>query len=171
MLRTIGLNVSVGQKATPAGDYTKSGPSSITDILGAHRHVCFGPTTDMIATAATVVVAAAVGLSGHFAGGVQHVAWKPLALVALAIFPAITTAFNGIRADADLVQPVERSALATVALTRLRRALKQSALNYDRVAAAATRVSLLMGDELSEWRFMLENRRLRQSRRPEWRRR
>jgi hypothetical protein len=123
------------------------------------------------ALAATVAVAAAVGITAHFVGGTQNVAWKPLALLALAVFPAITTAFNGIRADADLVQLVERSALATVALTRLRRALNSSAINFDRVAAAATRVSLLMGDELSEWRFMLENRRLRRSRRLEWRRR
>jgi hypothetical protein len=127
--------------------------------------------TAYAALAATVAIAAGMEITALFVGSIQSVSWRPLALLALAVFPAATTALNGLRADADLVQLVERSASATVALIRLRRAINGAALNYDRVAAAATKVSLLMGDELSEWRFMLENRRLRRSRSPEWRKR
>jgi len=123
------------------------------------------------ALAATVMIAVAMGIAAQFVGGIQGISWRQSALLALAVLPAVTTALNGIRADADLVQLVERSALAAVALTRLRRSIRGAVLNYDRMAAAATKVSLLMGDELSEWRFMLENRRLRQSRSSEWRKR
>jgi len=34
-------------------------------------------------------------------------------------------------------------------------------MNYDRVAVAAVRSAGIMGDELGEWRFVLESRRAR----------
>jgi hypothetical protein len=117
------------------------------------------------ALTAAITIAASLVITAYFVGGAQNVQWRPIALVALAVFPAATTAFNGIRADADFVHLVERSAMTVVALSRLRRIITSSSLNYDRVAAAAARAGSLMGDELSEWRFMLENRRLRQARR------
>jgi hypothetical protein len=124
-----------------------------------------------VALILTITVAAGLWITAFFVGGIQNVEWKPLALVALAIFPAATTAFKGIRADADLVRLVERSAQATAVLTRLKRAIATGAIEYDRVAAAASRVASMMGDELSEWRSVLETRRARQSRRMLGRRR
>jgi hypothetical protein len=118
-----------------------------------------------MALAAAIATATILTTAAYFVGGPQNVHWRPIALVALAVFPAATAAFNGIRADADFVHLVERSAITVIALSRIRRTIKASSLNYDRVAVAAIKIASLMGDELSEWRFMLENRRLRQARR------
>jgi hypothetical protein len=119
----------------------------------------------------TVAVAASLWTLSYFIAPAPDATWKRIVLLALAVFPAATSAFNGIRADADLVRLVERSALATISLTRLRRALAAGALVYDRLATAAARTAVLMADELSEWRYVLETRRGRQSRRNLHRRR
>jgi hypothetical protein len=50
------------------------------------------------------------------------------------------------------------------ALTRLRRVILSTPMNYDRLAVAAVRVAKIMGDELGEWRFVLESRRARAQR-------
>lgn len=118
-----------------------------------------------LALSTAIGIGASFVITAYFVGGTQNVEWKPIALLALAVLPAAATAFNGIRADSDFVHLVERSALTIVALTRLKRAIISSPLTYDLVAEAAIRAGSLMSDELSEWRFMLENRRLRQSRR------
>jgi hypothetical protein len=89
--------------------------------------------------------------------------WHRIALLALAVLPAVVSAFNGIRADADLAQLAERSALTVSRLKRLRRGLTGAPLTQDRVVNAAIRLAHLMEDELSEWRLMLHNRRLRRS--------
>jgi hypothetical protein len=115
------------------------------------------------ALALAIVVAAGVTIATYVLGASRIVEWQPAALLALAVFPAATTAFNGIRADAELLQLVERSASMTTGLSRLRRMLGKP-LNYDLVALTARSAGALMNDELSEWRLMLENRRLRQFR-------
>jgi hypothetical protein len=74
---------------------------------------------------------------------------------------AVSAAFNGIRAAAELVLFAERSAVMVTALTKLRRIIRSTPMNYDRVAVAALRTAGLMSDELGEWRFMLENRQAR----------
>jgi hypothetical protein len=51
--------------------------------------------------------------------------------------------------------------MAAASLTRLRRAIRSTSMNYDRLAVAAARVADLMADELAEWRFVLESRRVR----------
>jgi hypothetical protein len=73
----------------------------------------------------------------------------------------MAAAFNGIRAAADLVRLAERSAAMAAALTRLRRVILSTPMNYDRLEVAAVRVAKIMGDELGEWRFVLESRRVR----------
>jgi hypothetical protein len=73
----------------------------------------------------------------------------------------MAAAFNGIRAAAELVLFAERSAVMVTALTRLRRIIRSTPMNYDRVAVAALRTAGLMSDELGEWSFMLENRQAR----------
>jgi hypothetical protein len=50
------------------------------------------------------------------------------------------------------------------ALTRLRRVILSTPMNYDRLSVAAIRVAKIMGDELGEWRFVLESRRARTQR-------
>jgi hypothetical protein len=91
------------------------------------------------------------------------VSWRPLALVLLFALPAATSAFQGLRAEADLARLAERSATAAIALARLRRLLDAASPTYDHVAVAATRAASIMGAELSDWRFVLERRRARQT--------
>lgn len=88
-----------------------------------------------------------------------------IASLILFALPAATSAFNGLRAEADLVRLAERSAAAAVALARLRRAIDAAAPTYDRIAVAAMRAAAIMAGELSDWRFVLERRRAR-ARRP-----
>ena len=91
--------------------------------------------------------------------------WRPLASVLLFALPAVTSAFAGVRAEADLLRLTERSAAAAVALARLRRVIGAAAPTYDRIAVAAMRAAAIMAAELSDWRFVLERRRAR-ARRP-----
>ena len=104
------------------------------------------------------------GISAYYFGGVAAVSWKPVAIVLFFVLPAMAAAFNGIRAAADLVRLAERSAAMAAALTRLRRVILSTPMNYDRLAVAAVRVAKIMGDELGEWRFVLESRRTRAQR-------
>jgi hypothetical protein len=115
----------------------------------------------IIALYLTFAVAAVFAIWAHFGNGFDAVSWRPFAIVILFILPAATTAFNGVRADADLVRLVERSALTSAALERLRQAILSTSLTYDRVAIGAKRVAELMGEELTEWRLVLESRRIR----------
>jgi hypothetical protein len=85
----------------------------------------------------------------------------PIAIVVFFVLPAMAAAFNGIRAAADLALLAERSAMMAAALSRLRRVVLSTAMNYDRIAVAAVRSAGIMGDELGEWRFVLESRRAR----------
>ena len=94
----------------------------------------------------------------------------PIAIVVFFVLPAMAAAFNGIRAAADLALLAERSAMMAAALSRLRRVVLSTAMNYDRIAVAAVRSAGIMGDELGEWRFVLESRRARARRlRTSWR--
>jgi len=114
-----------------------------------------------LALASTIVVAGLYGISAYYFGGITRVPWMPIAIVLFFVLPAVAAAFNGIRAAADLVRLAERSAMMAAALTRLRRVILSTPMNYDRVAVAAVRIAGIMGDELGEWRFVLETRRAR----------
>ena len=94
----------------------------------------------------------------------------PIAILVFFVLPAMAAAFNGIRAAADLGLLAERSAMMAAALARLRRVILSTPMNYDGVAVAAVRSAGIMGDELGEWRFVLESRRARARRlRTSWR--
>jgi hypothetical protein len=123
-----------------------------------------------VALYTTILVGGALGIAAYLLGGMEAVWWKPAASVLLAALPAAMSAFNGIRADGDLVRLVERSAITASALARLSRSVSQLPLTYDRIAAAATRVATIMANERSEWRFVLESRRSRTKRRKALRR-
>jgi hypothetical protein len=112
---------------------------------------------------ATTAVAALLGLVELVEWPLDP--WRPLASLLLFALPAVTSAFAGVRADADLVRLTERSAAAAAALARLRRVIGAAAPTYDRIAVAAMRAAAIMAAELSDWRFVLERRRAR-SRRP-----
>ena len=112
--------------------------------------------------------AAAVGLAfalSVYNAGTAAVGWKGVAILLLVVLPAVTTAFNALRAEADLVRLVERSIGATVTLRRMASALKTRQPTYDSVAVAAGRVAGMMGAELYDWRFVLESRQSRLQRR------
>jgi ABC-type multidrug transport system fused ATPase/permease subunit len=123
-----------------------------------------------VALGAAIAVGGALGIAAYFLGGLEAVWWKPTASVLLAALPAAMAAFNGIRADGDLVRLVERSAMTAAALARLGRAVSSAPLTYDRVASAAARAAAIMANERSEWRFVLESRRTRTKRRQAMRR-
>jgi hypothetical protein len=112
---------------------------------------------------ATTAVAALLGIVAVVEWPIDP--WRPLASVLLFALPAVTSAFAGVRAEADLVRLTERSAAAAVALARLRRVIGAAAPTYDRIAVAAMRAAAIMAAELSDWRFVLERRRAR-ARRP-----
>jgi len=120
--------------------------------------------TSKLALAVAAVVAIALGVV-YATGGWSTLSWKPWALVVLGFCPVLATALNGIRIDADLIRLVERSALTAAALTRLRLAVASSVMNYDQATFAAEKAAALMTDELAEWRFVLESRRIRNARR------
>jgi len=119
-----------------------------------------------LALRATIAVVAVVGIGAYVFADLVDVTWKSFALVLLFALPAAAGAFNGVRAEADLVRLAERSATAAVALARLRRVILTVAPTYDRVALGAMRAAAVMGAELSDWRFVLERRRAR-ARRPQ----
>jgi hypothetical protein len=118
-------------------------------------------TAARIALASTIVVAGLYGISAYYFGGITRVPWMPIAIVLFFVLPAMAAAFNGIRAAADLIRLAERSAMMAAALTRLRRAILSTPMNYDRVAVAAERTAGIMSNELGEWRFVLESQRAR----------
>ncbi len=109
----------------------------------------------------TGAVALAFALWAYHEGGFAAVEWRAYPIILLFVLPAAVSAFNGFRADADLVRLVERAAATSTALGRLRRAVRAATPNYDRVAIAAERLAAIMAGELSEWRFVLESRRKR----------
>jgi hypothetical protein len=112
--------------------------------------------------------AAAVGFAfavSVYNAGTAAVGWKGVAMLLLVVLPAATTAFNALRAEADLVRLVERSIGATVTLRRMASALRALQPTYDAVAVAAGRVAGMMGAELYDWRFVLESRQSRLQRR------
>jgi hypothetical protein len=114
-----------------------------------------------LALGSTFLVAVVFGILVYLKGGTGAITWKPIAVLLLFVLPAAATAFNGVRADADLVRLAERSARTAAALARLRRVVSSTTMNYDRLAAAAIRAVVIIGSELFEWRFVLENRRSR----------
>jgi hypothetical protein len=112
------------------------------------------------ALGSTIVVAGVYGIWVYYIGSI-HPSWTPIAVLLFFVLPAMAAAFNGIRAAAELVLFAERSAVMVTALTKLRRVIRSTPMNYDRVAVAALRSAGLMSNELGEWRFMLENRQAR----------
>ena len=145
----------------------------IGEQIGYHRRAFrqLGKLERRLALAANAALGAAVAVGGALAataylgGGLDAVSWKPMANILLAALPAAMTAFNGIRADSDLVRLVERSAITAAALARLGRAIRRSAMTYDRLTGAAIHTVSIMASERAEWRFVLESRRTRTSRR------
>jgi hypothetical protein len=123
-----------------------------------------------VALGSAIVIGATLGSTAYFFGGQEVAWWRPTASVLLGALPAAMSAFNGIRADGDLVRLVERSAMTAATLARLNRTILSGPLTYDRVIGAATRVAAIMAAERSEWRFVLESRRTRTHRRRAMRR-
>jgi hypothetical protein len=134
--------------------------------ITGHRDLGANPSTPVIAATldarfslgAAIAVAALYGLSVYVLADINRDTWKPIAIVVFSVLPAMAAAFNGIRAYADLARLSERSAMMAAGLARLRRTIHSAPMNYDRVAAAAARLASIMGDELTEWRFVLESR-------------
>jgi hypothetical protein len=114
---------------------------------------------------AAVVVAALLGVIAVLVGGLDAVSWKPLAIVMLTSLPATMTGLEGIRVDADLVRLVEGSAQTITLMRRIGRAMRIEPLNYDSVAHRMQQLAAIMESDLAEWRFAIESRRSRETRR------
>jgi hypothetical protein len=79
--------------------------------------------------------------------------------------PATMTGLEGIRVDADLVRLVEGSAQTITLVRRIGRAMRIEPLNYDSVAHRMQQLAAIMESDLAEWRFAIESRRSRETRR------
>lgn len=123
-----------------------------------------------IALSASILVAGGLLIARQWGEGPGGRDWAPVANLLLAILPAAMNAVQGIRSETDLIRLVERSATTAAALVRLRRSVLAPPLTYDRVARALTLASVLMADELTEWRMVNESRRSRHKRRQALRR-
>jgi hypothetical protein len=120
-----------------------------------------------VANAALLIaagVAVLLGIAAVNADSLDAVGWKPLAVVLLTALPAAMTGFNGLRVDADLVRLVERSMLTLTMLSRIRRSILGAPPSYDHIAPNVERLASIMGNELAEWRFVIESRRTRNAR-------
>jgi hypothetical protein len=90
---------------------------------------------------------------------------RAFAGILLAMLPAALAAFNGIRADADLIRLTERSAWSSAYLSKLRRAMARQAPTFDKYEESAKKTASFLAAELLEWHMVLESRRTRLSRR------
>lgn len=90
---------------------------------------------------------------------------RAFASILLAMLPAAIAAFNGIRADADLVRLSERSAWSSAYLLKLKRAMARQAPTFDKYEEFAKKAASFMAAELLEWHMVLESCRARLSRR------
>lgn len=126
------------------------------------RRLAFGGRAALVAA---LGVAVALAFTALAAGGFNAVGWKPIAIVLLAVLPATMAGLNGLRVEADLVRLVERSAQTIALLFRIKRVVLAASRDYDHVASGMQRLASIMGDELAEWRFVIESRRSRGSRR------
>ena len=118
-----------------------------------------------LSLAAAVAVAALLGIVALLAGGLDAVSWKPLAIVMLTSLPATMAGLEGVRVDADLVRLVESSAQTITVLKRIKRALLIEPADYDKVAHLTQQLAAVMESDLAEWRFAIESRRSRETRR------
>lgn len=117
------------------------------------------------ALVAAAGVAVLLGIEALWAGSLDSVTWKDFAIVLLAVLPATMTGLNGLRVDADLIRLVERSAQTIALLFRARRAILSAPRDYDHVATGMQQLAAIMGNELADWRFVIESRRSREGRR------
>jgi hypothetical protein len=90
---------------------------------------------------------------------------RAFAGILLAMLPAALAAFNGIRADADLIRLTERSAWSSAYLSKLKRAMARQAPTFDKYEEFAKKTASFLAAELLEWHMVLESRRTRLSRR------
>jgi hypothetical protein len=118
------------------------------------------------ALASSLAVAVLLAIAAIKAGSLDSVGWKPFALALLAVLPATMAGLNGMRVEADLVRLIERSAQTIALLFRLKRMIVAAPRDYDRVSSNMQRLASVMGEELAEWRFVIESRRSRRG----WRR-
>jgi hypothetical protein len=117
------------------------------------------------ALVAALGVAVALGIAALRLGSLTAVGWNPLAIALLAVLPSTMTGLNGLRVNADLVRLVERSAQTTVSLFRVRHVIAAAPRDYDHVAFGMQQLASILGNELADWRFVIESRRSRGSRR------
>jgi hypothetical protein len=121
-----------------------------------------------IALLGIVAMAIAPKFSPYAGPGVDN-SVRAISGVMLAMLPAALAAFNGIRADADLIRLTERSAWAAAFLSKLKRTIATTDHTYDHYEGLAQQAASFMAAELNEWQTVLESRRLRLSRRKAFR--
>lgn len=122
------------------------------------RRLLFGAHAALLAS---VAIALLLGITALYESTLAAMGLRPMAIVMLTVLPATMTALNGLRVDADLVRLVERSAQTVALLFRLRRVIVAAPDDYDHVASNMQRLASIMGNELAEWRFVIESRRSR----------
>jgi hypothetical protein len=171
--RAVGLPIGIISPAVVESGFEQLAEFEITGQIAYHRDTChrLGILERRLSLAAAVsivgiiAVVLAPNLAIWMGAGKYQAPIRAFAGILLAMLPAALAAFNGIRADADLIRLTERSAWSSAYLSKLKRAMARQAPTFDKYEEFAKKTASFLAAELLEWHMVLESRRIRLSRR------
>ena len=171
--RAIGLPKGIISPAVVESGFEQLAEFEIKEQIAYHRGACrqLGILERRLSWAANISVLGMVMIVlapsvAIWVGAAKYEApIRAFAGILLAVLPAALAAFNGIRADADLIRLTERSAWSSAYLSKLKRAMARQAPSFDKYEEFAKKTASFLAAELLEWHMVLESRRSRLSRR------
>jgi hypothetical protein len=171
--RAMGLPMGIVSPAVVESGFEQLAEFEIKGQIAYHRGAChqLGILERRLSLAANVSVLGIVAIVlapslAIWMGAARYEApIRAFASILLAMLPAALAAFNGIRADADLIRLTERSAWSSAYLSKLKRAMARQAPTFDKYEEFARKTAWFLAAELLEWHMVLESRRTRLSRR------
>jgi hypothetical protein len=171
--RAMGLPMGIISPAVVESGFEQLAEFEIKGQIAYHRGAChqLGILERRLSLAANISVLGIVAIVlapslAIWMGAARYEApIRAFASILLAMLPAALAAFNGIRADADLIRLTERSAWSSAYLSKLKRAMARQAPTFDKYEEFARKTASFLAAELLEWHMVLESRRTRLSRR------
>jgi hypothetical protein len=171
--RAIGLPKGIISLAVVESGFEQLAEFEIKGQIAYHRSACrqLGMLERRLSWAANisvlgiVIIVLAPSLAIWMGAAKYEAPIRAFAGILLAMLPAALAAFNGIRADADLIRLTERSAWSSAYLSKLKRAMARQAPTFDKYEEFAKKTASFLAAELLEWHMVLESRRTRLSRR------
>jgi hypothetical protein len=171
--RAMGLPMGIVSPAVVESGFEQLAEFEIKGQIAYHRGAChqLGILERRLSLAANVSVLGIVAIVlapslAIWMGAARYEApIRAFASILLAMLPAALAAFNGIRADADLIRLTERSAWSSAYLSKLKRAMARQAPTFDKYEEFARKTAWFLAAELLEWHMVFESRRTRLSRR------